>query len=339
MTTIKDVAKLAGVSISTVSNALNGASYVKDETKKRVMEAVAQLNYVPNINAKLLKTHTTNNIGLFLPNIHTSFYTKLVQATYVACTAKGYALMVHISNSYTSKQLVASMLASNIDGVMVLNEHLDVADVELLKTKKIPYVFLDKAVNDEMMSSILINNEMGMVQAVEYLVHLGHKNIAYLNGNDNFDGAERYEVYVKAMNKHRLPVHGDLIMNGFFETDAAYHAVRGCLPHAKIKPDAILCANDEMALGCMEALSDLHISIPDEISVMGFDDGAAAAACPVPLTTILNPIQDICQNAVEELIRLMEPGEKGRVVRVETELIIRKSCQVRFASTLNGGMI
>ncbi len=335
MITIKDVAKRAGVSISTVSYALNGADCVKQATKERVLKAAKELNYVPNINAKLLKTQKTNNLGIFLPNIHTSFYTKLIQSMYLACTANNYALVVHISNSYTSKQLVAAILSSNVDGVVILNEHLEDIDIALLKTKEIPYVFLDKPIEDDRMSSILINNEMGIVQGVEYLIHSGHKDIAFLRGNDNFDGCERLEVFKKVMEKYSLPVRNDFILNGFFETNAAYNAVRGVLPHIKHKPDAIFCANDEMALGCMQALADLNISVPEEVSVMGFDDGQAADICPIPLTTILNPTQDIGKNAILELLRLIkDPDQKGKIIRIDTELIIRRSCQIRFSNTI-----
>ncbi len=330
MTTIKDVAKRAGVSISTVSNALNGLSYVKEDTKKRIMEAVLELNYVPNINAKLLKSSITNNYGLFLPNILSSFYINLLQSMYAACTKCNHSLIIHISNSFTSKQLVAEILSSNIDGAVILNEHLEDQDIDLLTMKNIPYVFLDKAIQGPRISSVLVNNEMGIAQGTEYLIHSGHRVIAFLRGHKNFDGDERQALFIKTMEKFSLPVFEGLIFNGYFEADAAYSAIRGGLPHVNHKPDAIFCANDEMAVGCMKALADLNLSVPEDISVIGFDDGPAAQECLVPLTTIKNPTQEIGRQAIHELMRLKDPVQQGRITRVGTELVLRKSCQIRF---------
>ena len=136
MTTIKDVAKRADVSISTVSNALNGLSNVSDETRERVLKAASELNYFPNINAQLLKTRKTNNLGIFLPNINSSFYTRLIQAMYTTCNSNRYSLLVHVSNAYSSRQLAAAILSSNVDGAVILNENLKDCDLELLRTKK-----------------------------------------------------------------------------------------------------------------------------------------------------------------------------------------------------------
>jgi len=331
MITIRDVARKAGVSISTVSNALNGLPNVGEETRKRVLEAAKELNYIPNLNAKLMKMRETNNIGLFLPNIHTSYYTQLIQEMYSACRVAGYAMLVHISDSYTSQRLAAAILSSNIDGAVILNEHLSDNEIDVLKEKNIPYVFLDKPVSGKKLSSVLVNNKMGITQGVEYLVHTGHKRIAFLKGTNNFDSEERYQAFLQAMSYFRLPVDKEWVLQGYFEENAAYSAVRGALSHLSSRPDAIFCANDEMAVGCLRALHDMKIAVPDQISVMGFDDGDAVSRCNPPLTTILNPLSKIARQSIEELLRLMQPEEEGRMYRIDTQLVVRASCTIRFA--------
>ena len=332
--TIKDVAKRAGVSISTVSNAMNGLPNVGEETRERVMAAARELDYVPNINAKLMKTRKTNNIGLFLPNIHTAFYTRLLQVMYAACSTAGYAMLVHISDSYTSQRLTAAILSTNIDGAVILNEHLMDADIGVLRKKNIPYVFLDKPLAGDKLSSVLVNNEMGILQGVEYLMHTGHKHIAFMRGTNNFDSQERYQAFLKAMAHFKLPVLEELLLQGYFEENAAYSAVRGALPRMEVKPDALFCANDEMAVGSLRALKDLKVAVPDQLSVMGFDDGDAVSRFNPPLTTIQNPMEEIARRSVEELLRLMDPEAEGQIIRTDTRLAIRSSCAVRFKGTL-----
>lgn len=334
MVTIKDVAKRAGVSISTVSNALNGLSNVSEETREKVLESARELNYFPNINAKLMKTRKTNNIGLFLPNFNSSFYTRLVQAIYVTCENNGYALLVHISNEYPSRRLAASILSSNVDAAVVLNEHLADCDVELLRKKGIPFVFLDKSIAEDKLSSVLLNNEKGILQELEYLVHTGHKTIAFLRGTDNFDGQQRYRAFLQGMEKLHLTVYPELVQQGFFDTNAAYSAVRGAYSHISRYPDAILCANDEMALGCIRALRDLGKRIPEDVSVMGFDDGDAAKQCSPALTTAQVSVREIGRQAVEELLRLMDRDAQGRRICLDTRLVIRDSCAIRYRGEL-----
>ncbi len=339
MITIRDVAKRANVSISTVSNALNGAHNVGAGTRSRVLAIAQELGYVPNLNARLMKTRKTNNIGLFLPNIHTSFYTRLAQGMYLACKEAGYAMLIHVSDSYTSGRLASVILASNIDGAVILNENLLDEDVEVLRRKGVPYVFLDKPMSGDKLSSVLVDNRMGVFQAVEYLVHTGHKRIGFLGGTNNFDSLERKKAFLEAMEHFRQPVDPQLMMQGWFEEKAAYAVVRAAMINTPdlALPDAIFCANDDMAQGCLRALKDSGLRVPQDISVIGFDDWDAAAACTPPLTTIHNSLGETGKRSVTELLRLIPEGGEGRTVRIDTRLVIRSSCAVRFTGGLGAG--
>lgn len=332
MITIRDVAKLAGVSISTVSNAINGAPNVGEDTRARVLAAAAELGYVPNLNARLMKTRKTNNIGLFLPNIHTTFYTRLAQAMYEACSKAKYAMLIHISDSYPSAWLVSVILSSNMDGAVILNEHLQDEHVDLLRRKNIPFVFLDKLITGDRLSSVLVDNRMGIFQGVEYLVHTGHRRIAFLGGTNNFDSQERLEAFHAAMAAFRQEVDPRLLMQGWFEEKAAYGVLRAKLMELprEALPDAIFCANDEMAVGCLRALSDSGLQVPRDVSVLGFDDWDAASRCEPPLTTIHNSLGQMGAMAVEELLRLLDQGQASSLTRIPTRLVVRSSVALRY---------
>lgn len=328
---IKDVAQLAGVSISTVSNTLSGKKNVSDEKQAAVMEAVRRLGYVPNINAQLLKSRRTGNIGLFLPYIDGLFYTTLMQEVYHACTEKGYGMFTHVARDFDSQKTAATILSCNIDAAIVLNDHLLDSEIETLAARGIPLVFKDRHIVQRGVSSIVIDNQSGTAQQVNYLKHTGHKKIAYLCGVANHDGNERKEAFLEAMKNVQLPVMDDLLMEGQFSRRVAYNCVYEMLHRGDTaRPDAILCANDEMAFGCMDALKDMHVSVPKDISVMGFDD-LGAETCSPPLTTVGYSMRDFAYQAVEEAVRLIQdPKSEGVLKTLETQMKIRNSVALRF---------
>ncbi len=328
---IHDVAQLAGVSISTVSNTLSGRKNVSREKQAAVMEAVRKLGYVPNINARLLKSRHTGNIGLFLPYIDGLFYTTLMQEVYHACTERGYGMFTHVARDFDSKKTAATILSCNIDAAIVLNDHLLDSEIETLTARGIPLVFKDRRIVQKGVSSIVIDNQGGTMQQVNYLAHTGHKKIAYLCGVPNHDGNERKEAFIEAMKNVRLPVTDELIMEGQFSRRVAYNCVYAMMHRGDIpRPDAILCANDEMAFGCIDALKDMHISVPKDISVMGFDDLGSEACLPA-LSTVGYSMRDFAYQAVEEAVRLIsEPDSIGVCKTLETQMKIRSSVALRF---------
>lgn len=327
---IKDVAQLAGVSISTVSNALSGRKKVSPEKHAAVMEAVRQLGYVPNINAQLLKSRRTGNIGLFLPFIDGIFYPSLMQEIYHACTEQGYGMFTHVAQDFDSLKTATTILSCNIDAAIVLNDHLLDQEIATLTARGLPLVFIDRQITQQGVSSILLDNRNGTQQQVAYLAHTGHKRIAYLRGRDNYDGNMRYAAFLEAMAAAELPVDPALIMDGQFSSKLAYNCVY-CMLSAQRNalPDAILCANDEMAFGTIQALTDLGYSVPRDVSVVGFDD-LGADTCTPPLTTVGYPMRDFARLAVDEAVRLLaDPRSNGACMIQPTELRLRNSVSFR----------
>lgn len=332
MVTIKDVAKEAGVAISTVSNVLNGVDIVTEETKQKVLNAVETLKFVPNMNAKLMKTNKRNTIGLFLPSIQGDFYRMLMQEIHMQCKLKGYMLNIYISNENTSEEIYSMITSSGVVGAIVFNEQLHEEYIGRVATINIPMVFIDREYSGNRMSSVIIDNQEGASIAMEYLIKQGHRRIGYIHGIHNKEDDIRYQTYVSVMDKYQLPVEENIILRGFFEEAVAYSEVRKLVLTGTKIPDAFFCANDEMAWGCIRALTEVGVSVPDQVSVMGFDDIIMSAYYSPALTTMHSPIVELGNLSSKELFRLieLEEGTKGQEVRLSPTLRIRNTCDVRI---------
>lgn len=329
MVTIKDIAKQAGVSVSTVSNALNDSDKVIPETKAKVVQVALELGYVPNLNARRLKNRRTHNFGLFLPNFGGSYYVPLIQAMYEVCRESHHSLLIHVSDSISSRELSSVILSSNIDGAVILNEHLEEGDLPFLEDRAMPLVFLDKERVGPNISSVLLDNRQGIEAAVDYLWTTGHRSLVYVRGFPNYDDAARFAGFEASATKRGLEVRDPLW--GWFSAETAYDEVvkKG---FAAGRPDAFLCANDDMAKGCIRALNDLGWKVPQDISVVGFDDSDFASYSRPALTTVVNPVAEVGRSAIRELLRLEAGKGPGRLAWLETKLVVRDSVASRRAS-------
>lgn len=333
MVTIKDVAKEAGVAISTVSNVLNHVDVVSEEKKQRVIAAVEKLRYVPNMNAKLLKSSRKNTIGLFLTSVQGDFYRVLIQTIHMQCRMKGYLLNIYISNENTGDEIYSMIIASGVEGAIVLNERLQEEYINRLAMTKLPMVFIDREFKGTRMSSVVINNHEGATLAMEYLIKQGHRRIGYFHGIEGFDDRDRFHAYLDTMNKYNLPIDESIIFKGYFEEAVAYSEMRVLLLKGTSLPDAFFCANDEMAFGCIHALTEAGLRVPEEVCVVGFDDILLSAYYNPPLTTIHSPVNELGNQSTAELLRLMELEETagGTVIKLSPSMVIRDTCKVRLS--------
>lgn len=332
MVTIKDVAKEAGVAISTVSNVLNNIDIVSPETRKKVLETVERLNYVPNMNAKFLKSNKKNTIGLFLSSIQGDYYRMLMQAVHLQCKLNNYLLNIYISNENTSEEVYSMIISSGVEGAIVLNERLADEYIDRLSKTKMPMVFIDREITGNRMSSIIIDNAAGTTIALEYLIKQGHRRIGFLHGIYNYDDETRYKAYLNVLNKYGLPIDENIILRGYFEELLAYSEMRVMLLKGVELPDAFFCANDEMAWGCIRALTEVGIRVPDQVSVIGFDDHASSKYFTPPVTTVRSPVTELGNASAAELFRLMhEEGQNGGIItRLSPNLVIRDSCKLKI---------
>lgn len=330
MVTIKDVAREANVAISTVSNVLNNVNNVSESTKQRVLEAVERLQYVPNSNARALKAVRKKVIGLFLPSVQGDFYRILIQSIHVKCKELGYILNITISNENTSEEIFGLIVSSGVSGAIIMNNYFENAYIERLKVLDIPVVFLDREVEGKNLSSVTIDNYASAVLAMEYLIQLGHKKIGYFHGVRTYrDERERYQAYLDIMKKYSLECSDTLEYEGEFVEDTAFTEVSKAVAEGRKLPDAFFCANDEMAWGCIRGLQAAGLNVPEDVSVVGFDDNTLNSIFRPALTTVHTKHTQLGWECVTELVRLLEAEEElfGRKIRLESRMEIRETCK------------
>ncbi len=332
MVTIKDVAAEAGVAISTVSNVLNGVTTVKPETRVAVEQAIERLNYIPNANARLLKGRRADVAGLFLSSIQGESLSKFAQSVHLQCRMAGYQLNIYVNDEKSSEAIMSSVLASGVAGAIIFKKNLNDQDARRIRDTGMPLVFIDREDADARMSSVVINGYSGVTLAMNYLVNQGHRHIGYMHGLDSYDNNMRYKAYTDVMKTNHLSVDERWLLHGCFEEAIAYGEVRKLLIHDTPLPDAIFCANDEMAWGTIRALRDSGVRVPEHISVVGFDDIQCAALYSPSLTTVHGPVAELGEQSALELFRLISAADDtaGEITKLEPTLIIRDSCGLRL---------
>ncbi len=330
MATIKQIAEIAGVSIATVSYALNNTGNISAETRRRIIEVAKSVGYVEGSGIYSIHPKQYKNIGIVFRIFKGPYYYKLLEGLHQSITFRyKYGLNLIVSAKPENK-LIDDISRENIDALIVLNSIIEDASIEKLKKLGIPLVFLDREIEDEMISSVLTDNTKGMTEIMEYLISNGHRRIAFMRGDGLYNDGKRFEAYVNTMKKHGLQVEPSMIMKGFFNIFYAEGQFLENYPNMKNFPDAVCCANDEMAHGCINALQSMGFSVPRDVSVTGFDDASTGSSeHSVRLTTVKNPVYKVATLAVDEAMRLIEQGGKGKKIFVETEFIERNSCTIR----------
>lgn len=329
--TIKDVAREAGVSISTVSNALNDVDVLNQETKQHVLKVAERLNYVPNINGKLLKSGKTKMLGFFTTSVSGPYFYILVESMSRECDRLGYGLNVFVTND--KQAIISNILGGRVDGVVIFEElKVDDKDIAAMEKEKIKAVFLDRIIQNETMGSIIFDSYVAGYEATKYLISLGHKKIAYISGVDTmFDSVQRKEGYLAALREHQFPFDEDYILQGYFEEEGSYNAIKSfARAHSSKMPDAFLAGNDVSAIGCIRALKSLGYEVPLDISVVGFDDIDIAQYFTPPLTTVRNQIARQGILVIDHLVRMIQKKEQGKVLKLASELVVRGSSHVKI---------
>lgn len=330
MATIKDVAKEANVAISTVSNVLNNVDVVSKETREVVMKAIEKLNYIPNLNGRYLKKSKTGFIGLFVTNLEGPFYSELINAMYTACCNYDYGLTIFLNNEKNLEESYQAILGKRVDGAVILNFTINESHIENFKKFKMPVVFLDREVQSDTVTSVVIDNYNGVRQATQYLLKLGNTKIGYIHGyKDNYDENMRYKGYSEVLIESGLGVDESYEIQGYFSEQGAYNAIRAYIASGKELPEAFIAANDQMAIGCIEGLKDEGIQVPGDISIIGFDNIEKTKYYTPTITTIDSSPKELGRVAIENLIKIINK-EEVESKKVPTKLIIRDSCDLRI---------
>jgi DNA-binding LacI/PurR family transcriptional regulator len=327
--TISDVARAAGVSISTVSRVLNGTVPVEPETAERVRVSVARLNYFPRAAARTLASKRTNTIGLLLYNIGGEFYTPLLRGIEAACNAGGYDLLIHSTHSIRSGASPRTPLGEhNTDGLLVFTGALDGNELTRLAGIGFPLVLLHQSPPMNLhLPSVTIENRQGARQMVEHLIEIhGRKRIIFLRGPaENEDSAEREKGYRQALKNRHLPFDPELIAAGGFEPGLAFATLQELLRKG-LDFDAIFTGDDDNAVGVIQALREAGKKIPQDVAVAGFDDSLFARILVPPLTTVHAPIEEVGRQGTNLLIRKMRGENVETKITLPVQVVIRQSC-------------
>lgn len=326
---IKDVAKVAGVSIATVSHVINKTRYVTEETRLKVEAAIERCNYTPNVQARSLASGRTRILGLIISDIANPFFPEVIKSIEEKASGHGYDVILSNTN-YEPKRIVACvqrMLEQQVRGVAVMTSEMDFSLIDRLAAKNVAVVFLDVGQVGPHISNIVVNYEKGIREGVEHLLSLGHRRIAYISGPSQLKSAAmRKAAFTRIMKKYQASLHTTpLIFEGDFKTDGGRRAAAEIL-RADPRPTAIVAANDLMAIGALREIKSAGLRAPQDISVIGFDDISFAALAEPQLTTIVIPRSEIGEAAIEALMETLKaPDHLGREVRVGTQLVVRES--------------
>ncbi len=324
---IKDVAKLAGVSITTVSRVINKFPSVKEKNKRDVLEAIKQLNFEPSVFAQRLATGKSNVIALIIPRyegIYYAFYVLgVIRGIGTLCEELKLDLLLHLTDSRSSFSLrgVGGIIFSDVIG----NMH----QIEEAVRLKIPTVVINNYVKDLEVSSISIDNRSGAEQAVSYLISLGHKKIAHITGDIVTQAAaDRFEGYKAALKKFSIELRPEYIFKTDYSRGKARSSAEDLMKLAD-RPTAVFVASDSMALEVMAVVREAGLEVPKDLSIVGFDDNPSGLYGPVALTTVRQPLIKMAEESVKVLNILMNPKTTPKVTKIvlPTELVLRESCR------------
>jgi LacI family transcriptional regulator len=325
--TIRDVANRAGVSVATVSRALNGIGPMTEETSQRVLTAVKALEYIPHAAARSMSIRRSNTICVLLPEVHGEFFSELVSAMDFAARNRGHHLLVSSSHNDASEMsAVLKALRGRVDGIIVMSPESSPGALLRSLAAEIPTVLLNSSARG--LPSIEIDNFTGARAMTGHLIGLGHRRLAFIGGPaHNADARERRKGFQTALEAAGRSRNG-MEIEGDFTEASGYDAVRKMLS-ARSRPTAIFAANDAMAVGAMFALREAAVPLPAGMAIAGFDDIPIARYLTPQLTTVRVDIPELGRRAVERLLTDVEmPAErsKARKELIGTTLAIRESC-------------
>jgi LacI family transcriptional regulator, repressor for deo operon, udp, cdd, tsx, nupC, and nupG len=318
----------------TVSRVINNQQNVKPETRARVLQAIKELGYQPNAAARALNRQKVNAIGVVFPYsgqfLALPYFTELLLALELCISERGYDLMIRTANvSSDNKANYLSLYRQRkVDGLLLVAPSEDDEEVNELLRENIPFVLINARLDHEQAHYIDVDNLRGAELAVQYLSNLGHRRIGMLTGlSDRINSRHRLEGYLCTM----TALHGSAEMSFVYEGDFTEQVGREALPYflsLNDPPTAIFCANDQIALGVLNAAHEQHIRVPDELSVIGFDDMKFASFFSPPLTTIRQKIDDIGRLAGQLIIDIVEGCITApQKIILAPQLIVRSSCR------------
>lgn len=354
----EDIARLAGVSRSTVSRVINNYSNVPEETRQRVLKVIEENHYEPNTSARVLAGKGTDTIGLFVvstaerPEVNriydNSYFARFVDAVTDHANAKGSYVLIHtVYSPENFLRVKQAFLQKRIDGGVIVGSERNPGMVSELAELKAPIVLIDYDIA-EIIGSRLNKSQLAVVNSMDYegtmavmehLIGLGHREIGILAGRaDTYSGRERFKAYEAALLEHGLPLREEFVLQGQFLKDAAFDEAERLIRGGRL-PTALFSANDDMAIAALQAFHRHGIRVPEDISLAGYDDVPSASLLSPGLTTVRLPIYEMARAAVDAIGRMRQKnsGSSFETVSFPAEFVLRGSCRPPAVPPGEGG--
>lgn len=331
MSSFTKIAKLANVSIATVSRVINSSGYVKKETREKVLNIVEELGYQPNAIARSLKKGRTSLIGFIVPDISNSFFTALAKGIEGVISNKGFNLILCNSENSVERELayIQALSERRVEGIILapIGRYEDYQ--ALSPYRNLPIVLIDNYPLGLDFDAVITDNFKGAYLLTKYLLDLGHTRIGIITGPlVQLTGFERLEGYKKALNESNVEIQEDLIQEGDFKFESGYNLTKKLLS-LDPRPTAIFATNNLMSIGAMVAIKEVGLSIPEDISLVAFDDIDLLPLVNPPITVVSQPTEEMGAIAAELILRRIEKRKvrKREKIILESKFIERASCK------------
>tara|TARA_R110002049_G_scaffold35191_1_gene113754 strand:- start:4214 stop:5236 length:1023 start_codon:yes stop_codon:yes gene_type:complete len=330
--TLKKLAQILNLSISTVSRALNDHPDISESTREKVKNLAQTMHYVPNIFAKGFRKHRTNIIGVIVPTITHYFTTTIVRGILEEASTRGYRVIISESNNDVIKQteMLNTMIQFGVDGILAsLTKMTRDIDTILPTLNTLPFILFDKVSSKIPCTQITINDEEAAFNAIEHLINIGKKRIAIIKEREfSYNSEKRYAGYLRALKEHNIEIDEKIIISVDDISLQQGKRMTNLLLSIKKRPDAIFTITDSAAVGVIQTLKKFNIKIPDEIAVVGFSNSRLSTVIEPNLTTVDQPGEAIGKNAVKHLIEEIESKVDtitSKMIEIKGTLIIRDS--------------
>jgi DNA-binding LacI/PurR family transcriptional regulator len=325
---IRTIASAANVSIATVSRAMNHVPSVNPEIAKRIWEVIDELGYVPNTQARSLVSGRSRLLGLIVSEITNPFFPELIQGFEDIAVEHGYEILISSTNHDPRRMshCIRRMLERKVEGVAIMTFGIEKPLLEQLATRNVPLVFIDAAPRRPGISVLKVDYRHGIQQGVDHLAFLGHKSIAFISGPSHLNSAQsRAAAFTESMKQAGLTPKSAWMIEGDHTMEGGIEATKKLLV-IKARPTAVMCSNDMTAIGVLHSLYRAGLKVPDDLSVIGFDDIHIAEVTIPPLTTIQMSRTEIARAAVTALrAQVEENSTPKREYNIQTSLILRES--------------
>ncbi|EJT5937723.1 LacI family DNA-binding transcriptional regulator [Clostridium perfringens] len=332
---IKDIARLAGVGVSTVSRVINDHPDVKDETREKILKIIKESNYIPNNSARILKKNNTNNIGVLVKGVFNPFFAEMINIIGNRINEAGYTMILQ-QNDYATEDDVDNLIAfvkeKRLQGIICLGGNFLNINDESFQFLDIPVVLtsvntLSKESKSKF-SSIGIDNVLAAKASIQYLIDKGHRNIGILLGEKNDVGISglRLEGYKKALEENNIPYSEENVFIGDYDYSGAYRVTKEIINNRK-DITAIFSISDIMAVGAAKSVIDQGLQVGEDISIMGFDGMDISKYYNPGITTVKQPKKNMANNSIDLLLALLAKKEDHKHIIFETKIIERESCK------------